>query len=390
MRTIRIAALAAALTVSASSAFSDEAARVYGRILAEAGSVQEKYAAATAASAVDDPDLAPYLADALDWTLGVRSNVKPGPDRETYEQLTRILLKRLGEARYANAAASAMRAVDDSPDPLTRAEALIALGSMRATEYAERVSLLLRDLNAAPTADKAAGEQVAFGCVIALERMRSPVGFAPLFFASEGWYSRRVREQAERSLALVLADPSEAVSALLRVETPPRMLRALALELRSQAPAAGKAAVAALALGRGIAYVPRNRVEQGQLSELRVVAMNALAAAGPGDGSAAPDIAEAYRIGPTDERLVAMKALGAEKSSASAAALRDIIIDLNSAQKAGLVDETRNALMKAALQNAAVNAGKELAPAVQAVLINDGWSSGVLTLASAAQKALQK
>ena len=118
--------------------------------------------------------------------------------------------------------------------------------------------------------------------------------------------------------------------------------------------------------------------------------MNALAAAGPGDGSAAPDIAEAYRIGPTDERLVAMKALGAEKSSASAAALRDIIIDLNSAQKAGLVDETRNALMKAALQNAAVNAGKELAPAVQAVLINDGWSSGVLTLASAAQKALQK
>ena len=59
MRTIRIAALAAALTVSASSAFSDEAARVYGRILAEAGSVQEKYAAATAASAVDDPDLAP-------------------------------------------------------------------------------------------------------------------------------------------------------------------------------------------------------------------------------------------------------------------------------------------------------------------------------------------
>ncbi|HPB65988.1 MAG TPA: hypothetical protein PLW80_05465, partial [Spirochaetales bacterium] len=267
---------------------------------------------------------------------------------------------------------------------------LIALGSMRADEYAERIALLLRDLNNEPTADKQGGEQVAYGCVIALERMRSPVGFAPLFFASEGWYSKRVRDQAERSLALVLADPSESVSALLRTETPPRMLRALALELRSQAPAVGKTAVAALALSRGIAYAPRNRVEQGQLSELRVVAMNALASAGPGNGSAVPDMAEAYRIGPTDERLVAMKALGAEKSPASAAALRDIILDLNSAQKAGLVDETRNALMRAALQNAAFNAGKELAPAVQAVLINGGWSSGVLSLASIAQKALQQ
>ena len=283
-----------------------------------------------------------------------------------------------------------MRAVGDSTDPLTRAEALIALGSMRADEYAERIALLLRDLNNEPTADKQGGEQVAYGCVIALERMRSPVGFAPLFFASEGWYSKRVRDQAERSLALVLADPSESVSALLRTETPPRMLRALALELRSQAPAVGKTAVAALALSRGIAYAPRNRVEQGQLSELRVVAMNALASAGPGNGSAVPDMAEAYRIGPTDERLVAMKALGAEKSPASAAALRDIILDLNSAQKAGLVDETRNALMRAALQNAAFNAGKELAPAVQAVLINGGWSSGVLSLASIAQKALQQ
>ena len=390
MRSFRIATIAVALTITVSSAFSDEAARVYGGILAEADSVQEKYAAATSAAAVDDPDLAPYLSDALDWTLGVRSTVKPGPERETYEQLTRVLLKRLGEARYANAAASAMRAVEDSPDPLTRAEALIALGSMRAVEYAERVALMLRDLNAAPTADKAAGEQVAYGCVIALERMRSPVGFAPLFFASEGWYSKRVKEQAERSLTLVLADPSEAVAALLRTETPPRMLRALALELRSEAPASGKSAVAALALSRGIAYVPRNRIEQGQLSELRVSAMNALAAAGPGDGSAVRDIAEAYRIGPTDERLVAMKALGADKSSASASALRDIIIDLNSAQRAGLVDETRNALMRAALQYAAVNAGQELAPAIQAVLVNDGWSSGVLTLASAAQKALQK
>lgn len=388
MHRATIIALAAALAAIAPAAAS-EATRVYGRILAEAETVDQKYAAATVAASLGDPELAPYFADALDWTLSIRSSIKPGPEREAYERLSRLLLKSLGDARYSNAAGSAMRAVEDSPDPLTKAEALLALGSMRAVEYAERVSLMLRDLNLQPTADADYGEKVAYGCILALERMRSPLGFSPLFFASEAWYSKRVRDQAERSLPLVLDDPSEAVTALLRTESPARMIRALELELRSAAPAEAKRRVAALALSRGIAYAPRNRAEQNQLSELRVKAMNHVAGTGPGDGAVAGDLAEAYRIGSTDERLIALKAMGAERSAASARALRDIILELDSAQKAGLVDETRNALMRAALQNAAVNADKELAPAIQTVLINSGWSSGVLTLARAAQKAIK-
>jgi len=390
MRTFKIIAIITAVTAAAAPAFADETARVYGRILADAETVQQKYTAATSAESIDDPEIAPYFSDALDWALAARSSIKAGPERETYERLTRVLLKKLGDARYANAAASAMRAVEDSPDPLTKAEALIALGSMRAVEYAGRISLILRELNNQPTADRDSGEKVAYGCVLALEKMRSPVGFAPLFFASEGWYSKRVRDQAERSIALILEDPSEAIGAIIAEETPPRMIRALDLEFRSAAPAAGKARIAALALVRGIEVNPRNRTEQNQLSELRVKAMNHLAAVGPGDGSVSPSLAEAYRIGSPDERLVALKALGAERSSASAAVLRDIIIDMNSAQSAGLVDETRTVLMRAALQAAAANAGKELAPAIQVVLLNSGWSSGVVSLASAAQKALQK
>ncbi len=389
MRILRILAMGAALVAASVPAFANEAVRIYGQLLLDAETVEQKYAVATSATAVDPAELAPYLSDALDWALAARSTIKRGPEAETYERLTRQLLKGLGDARYVNAAPSAMRAVDDSPDPLTKAEALIALGSMRAVEYAGRVALLLRDLTNQPSADRDSGEKIAYGCVLALERMRSPVGFAPLFFASEGWYSKRVRDQAERSLVLVLPDPSEAIAALLAIETPPRMIKALDLELRSTAPAAGKRTIAALALSRGISASPRNRTEQNQLSELRVKAMNHLAAAGPGDGAIAANVAEAYRIGPVDERLVALKTLGAEKSSASATALRDIILEIDSAQRAGLVDETRNALMRAALQNATINAGKELAPAIQTVLINTGWSSGVLSLASAAQKALQ-
>jgi hypothetical protein len=386
---MKIVILAAAAFAAASGqAFANDAVRVYGQILASVETMQQKYAAATSIATLNDASAGPYLADALDWALAARSAIKAGPERETYERFTRILLKCLGDWRYTNAAASVMRAVDDSPDPLTKSEALVALGSMRATEFAERISIMLRDLNNQPTADRDAGEKIAFGCVIALERMRSPLGFSPLFFASEGWYSKRVRDQADRSLPLVLEDPSEAISALIAIETPPRMIRALELEFRSKATSDAKAKVAVLALSRGITYSPRNKIEQNQLSELRVRAMTVLAASANGL-SAALDVAEAYRIGSTDERLAALKALGADKAPAATLALRDIILALNSAQKAGLVDETRNLLMRAALQNASINAGKDLLPALQTVLINDGWSSGVLTLATAAQKALQ-
>ncbi len=389
MRTKKMLLLALVMSILVVPVLADDAVRVYGRLLGEVASVEQKYAVATSIVSINDPAAASYFSDALDWALSTRSAIRTMSERETYERLTRILLKSLGEWRYTNAAVSVMRAVEDSPDALTKAEALIALGNMRAVEYAERISLMLRDLNNEPSADRDAGEKIAYGCVLSLEKMRSPVGFAPLFFASEGWYSKRIRDQAARSIPLVLDDPSGAVSDLIKVETPPRMIRALELELRSAAPTGSKTSVAKLALSMGIKASPRNRTEQNQLSELRVKAMNALAASGAGDGSAASDIAEAYKIGPVDERLAALKALGADKSSATAAVLRDIIIGLNADQLAGIVDETKNALMRSAMQNAAVSANKDLMPAIQLVLINNGWSSGILSLASAAQKALQ-
>jgi len=389
MRIKKILFITLMLIVVAIPVTANDSVRVYGRILGDVVSVEQKFAVATSIVSINDPAAASYFADALDWALSTRSAIRTMSERETYERFTRILLKSLGEWRYTNAADSVMRAVVDSPDALTKAEALIALGNMRAVEFAERISLMLRDLNMEPGANPEANEKVAYGCILSLERMRSPVGFAPLFFASEGWYSKRVRDQANRSLPLVLDDPSAAVSELIRLETPPRMIRALELELRSDAPAQSKITVSKLALAMGIKASPRNRTEQNQLSELRIKAMNALAASGAGDGSTASDIAEAYKIATQDERLVALKALGADKSSATAAVLRDIIMGLNSDQLSGVVDENKNALMRSALQNAAISANKDLMPAIQIVLFNNGWSGSIISLATAAQKALQ-
>ena len=382
--------LSMALAAIASTAGANERVRVYAFILSQADTPQQKMASVSAMVELGDETAAPYLADLLDQLVAARSTVRKGSELEDYERLTRLVVKALGDWRHTNSAGSIMRVVEDSSDPLSRAEALIALGSMRASEYAEKIALILRNLTMTPPADRDGAEKVAFGAVLALERMRSPLGFDPLFSASEGWYSKRVKEQAERSLELVLPDPTDALIALVAVETPDRILKALNLSLRSQATAERQRELAAAVLARGIAMAPgRTRPEQVALADLRTRAMNALVSLGDRDGANAANYNEAYRIGATDERLVALRALGANRSAEAAGFLSAIIIQLNADMSAGLVNDTQNTLMRAALQNAGVNGQKTLAPALILVQNNPKLSSSITRLATESLKAVQ-
>ncbi len=380
--------LSMALAAIASTAGANERVRVYAFILSQADTPQQKMASVSAMVELGDETAAPYLADLLDQLVAARSTVRKGSELEDYERLTRLVVKALGDWRHTNSAGSIMRVVEDSSDPLSRAEALIALGSMRASEYAEKIALILRNLTMTPPADRDGAEKVAFGAVLALERMRSPLGFDPLFSASEGWYSKRVKEQAERSLELVLPDPTDALIALVAVETPDRILKALNLSLRSQATAERQRELAAAVLARGIAMAPgRTRPEQVALADLRTRAMNALVSLGDRDGANAANYNEAYRIGATDERLVALGALGANRSAEAAGFLSAIIIQLNADMSAGPVNETQNTLKRAALQNAGVTGQKTLAPAPILVQNNPNLSSSTTRLATASPQA---
>jgi hypothetical protein len=387
----QLAMMALALAGLVLAAGANERVRVFAFILTQADTVQQKQSAVSSLVELGDEAAAPYLADELDELLAARSAIARGSQTEEYERLVRILVKALGDWRYTNAAASLMRVVEDSADPLSRAEALIGLGSMRAAEYAEKIALLLRNLTFTPPADRDGGEKVAYGAVLALERMRSPLGFEQLFAASEGWYSKRVKEQAERSLELVLPDPSDAIRAIIAVDTPDRIIRALSLALRSQAPQDRQRELASLALERGISLSPgRTRAEQLSLAELRTRAMNALVALQDTEGRNAAFIAEAYRISSLDERLVALRALGTNRSAEAAAALSDIILRLNSDMSAGLVNDTQNTLMRAALQNAALNRRQSLATALIIVQNNtQKLSNAIIRLATESLKTLE-
>lgn len=391
MRRISLVFLLVGLCVFPSVA--NDAARVLGFILMSAETIEQQYAATLSLVSYNNPAGAEYVSDSLEKALEARSTIRPGVQMESYERLLRLQAKALGDWRYANAARSLWRLVEESTEPLTRAEAMIALGAIRAVEYGERIALLLRDLNARPTASADAGEKLAFGAILALERMRFAGGFQAVFFAIDAWYSRRIKDQAERSLPLILDDPSNDLLSILRLESNPRRLRALQFALRSALPAARKLDIAAYALTIGLTNVPQDRIEYATVANMRKLALNALVDLGDRSGNSASDLAEAYRLAERnndiDERLLVLRAMGADRSTASARELAAIITRLNEDQKAGRVNEERNRLMQAALQNAAVSANRELFTALQLVRINEGWSNTIIRLANQALQTLQ-
>ncbi|MDP3179999.1 MAG: hypothetical protein Q8M76_18955, partial [Spirochaetaceae bacterium] len=273
------------------------------------------------------------------------------------------------------------------PDSLAKAEALISIGKLRAVEYAERISLYLRDLNFSPTQDADDGEKRAYGAIIALEKLRDIRGFSPVFFASEAWYSRRVRLQAERSLLDIVDDPTDAISEIVRLETPERKLRALTAEMSSKATAARKIGVAIQALDLGHQRIARDKNEGLAFAELRKYALRSLIGYKAQGTAPVSGCKESYERGFDDEeRLLGLAALGANGADPAATALRDIILKLNADQKGGITDETRNRMARAAIDNAAIAKNRILRVALMSVTSNDKWSNSIIQAAQAALK----
>jgi hypothetical protein len=379
------------LALAAAACFAAETAEIYQTLYKQAEGLQQKYAAILNLVALNDKTTAPMLSSALEELLLAQKAYKSPVDNTLYGQTLRVLAQALGDYKYSAAAPSLWDVVQQVPDPLADAEAMMAIGKMRDLDYVERIADKLRDLNLQPTEDSDAGEKLAYGAIVALDKFKDVRGFSPVFFASDAWYSQRVREQAAQSLLDISADPTDPIKVILGTEdSPSRKLRALQAEVASKAKDGSKVEVAILALNLGHLKAPRDKVEAKLLSDLRKLALRSLVVykatgADPVDGCGL-----SYAKGFDDEeRLLALQALGANGSDQSATALRDIIQRLNADQQAGVADETRNRMAKAAIENTAVSKNKIVGPALLAVSIDDKWSDGIIQAAQDALKAIE-
>lgn len=386
----RTFALAAIALILSSFAFADETTEIYQILYRQAEGLPQKYAALVNIVGLQDKATAPLLASALEELLLTGRSYTGSSDQELYGRTVRVLAQALGDFKYTAATPYLWEASQQIADPVGRAEAIIAIGKIRDLEYAERIALRLGDLNLRPAEDRDAGEKLAYGCIVALDKLKDIRGFSPVFFAADSWYSLRVRQKALDALPSISEDPTDPIKAILGTETPERQLRALKAEIASQASPQRKTEASILALNLGHLKVPRDKNDSKVLSDLRKLALRGLIAYKASGADPIDGCSSSYSKGGDDEeRLLALSALGANGSDPAATVLRDVILQLNEDQRSGLSDETRNRMAKAAIENAGITKNKMLRPALLAVTINDKWSGSVILAAQTAAKAMQ-
>jgi hypothetical protein len=373
---------------AASAALADETSEVYLMIYKQAAGIQQKYSAVLNIVGLNDKETASALGYALQELLMDQETYSRG-DQELYGRTVRMVAQALGDYKYAEAAPFLWDVVRQVRYPLARAEALASLGKIRALDYAERISLLLRDLNLKPTADRDEGEKIAYGAILALDRLKDVRGFSPVFFAAEGWYSQRVRLQASRSLPNIAADPTDPILQIIKDESAARKARALRAESESSAPPDRKVQAAVAALAKGHTDVPADKNESKDLSDLRKLALRMLVAQKAKADEAVDGCVASYEKGFDDEeRLLALAAMGASGSDAAAGALKAIILRLDEEQRSGVTSESRNRMAKAAIENAGLTKNKAVKAALVSVVSNDKWSGGIILAAQNAIKAI--
>jgi HEAT repeat protein len=376
------------LVAAASACIADETAEIYQTLYKQANGLPQKYAAVLNIVALNDKTTAPILASALDELLLTQKSYSSRTDADLYGQTVQVLARALGDYKYAVAAPSLWDVVQQVPDPLARAEALISIGKLRDLDYVERIALKLRDLNLQPATDADADEKIAYGAIVALDRLKDPRGFASVFFAADSWYSSRTRQQAAQSLADISDDPTAPIKEILGTEdSPARRLRALQAEAASKASDGRKIEVAVLVLNLGHLKGARDKAEAKALSDQRKLALRCLIAYKASGLDPVDGCGSSYAKGYDDEeRLLALSALGVNGSDQSATLLRDIILQLDAEQQAGIADETRNRMAKAAIENTSLAKNKIVRPALLAVSMDDKWSGGIILAAKSALK----
>lgn len=355
--------------------YAGEEAETWARLYRRLEDPEQRYMVMQNIAVLDDRSMEPFLKESLDdLVYGESSQYRTNPETfPRWERLTRTIVKELGEIKGQSAATSVWDVARSAETPLLKADALIALGQMRAEEYADDIGLILRNLNFASRSDKEAAEKEAFGAVVALDKMKSVVGYEPVFYASIGWYSKRVTDLAREALARMLADPSGELIRIME-ESQNYVHKRLALEtaLGSGMPTERKIAVAVAALndshGRNEADYTRRR----ELADVRLTAIQALIVLGSTDPAAIDPLDRSIEDGELDEKLIAIQALGVDGTDGAVAVLTRRLEEFNDRQLSGLKANREELTIISQIVFALGEAGNENAvPALRAMEFAD-------------------
>jgi hypothetical protein len=280
--------------------------------------------------------------------------------------------------------------VDGFEAPLVKSEAMIALGKIRATAYLPQIIRVMERTNVAPTANRLEGERVAFGAIIALEKYQVPSGYLPVFFASVGWYSRRIQDQAAKSLDLIAGDPLPYMFEIIKgpafsYDTKYAAVKIVEASKRANNKQKADIAMAGLTEGwRSSTNDPHNRAVLADMRKLSIQMVNKYKT---DDETVYPLLDRSYTLGDMDEKLAAVAALASQKTAASAEQLSKYLLDLNAKRVSGNIRQEDERMVRAvipALGQTGRPEGRQVLTSVSAV----GWPPAIKRLADNAIKQI--
>ncbi|NLJ09321.1 MAG: hypothetical protein GX438_03140 [Treponema sp.] len=377
--------------LSAFGAFASEAMDVYTFLYEQAASPQERLAVLKSLSDQNIDGAGQLYAQALTQLLQEFPSLKTTAERDAADQSARLLAQLLGNSKYTSAAGDLWRVVENFSNPLVKADALIAMGKLRNVDYAELIEKLLYDLNLKPATDPEAGEKIAYGAILALEKYQQPSGYLPVFFAATGWYNKRIREQAERSLPYIMDNPEVPLTSLIRSSAYTYDIKFLALQRMeaSKAPADAKARVAVIALAEGWRASTMDVKQRVQLGNSRKLAIDMIRRYKTEDTTVLPFLERSYKEGiDTEEKLNAVAALSAIGTDDAARLLSNFLLALNAKRKANNITQEDEQLVRAVIPALGATGKSVARPALQAVEYQD-WTNYVKTLAQDALKQIK-
>ena len=273
-----------------------------------------------------------FYASALRRLVSEYSNIKSSTEKNAAAEQAMILSALLGAEKYTPAAPDLWLVVDGFSEPLVRAEALMALGKIRATSYLPHVIRVLDNLNLKPTPDRLNGERVAFGAIISLEKYQDPSGYLSVFLASTGWYSQRIRTQATKSLPFIAKDPSPFMLEIVKsvkYDYPTKYLALQTIE-KTNVDAKNKSEIAVAALAEGQKAVGNDVQLSTILANMRKQALTMINRYKSNDPSLYLLLRRSYTNGyDLQEKILAVNAISSQRTDDAADLLSEFLTALN-------------------------------------------------------------
>jgi hypothetical protein len=324
----------------------DEVTEMWARLYKQADTLKQKYEIMQNIVEMSNRDIIPLLIDALDELIQ-QSIYLDRKEKVILNDLKILVVNKLGELRAENAADYIFTVVIEADDPQLKSEALITLGDIGADEYARDIALILKNLSLYRGENVRADEAVAYGCVLALEKMRDPIGYLPVFFTTTAGFSRKIKDAAEKALGTMTDDPSEILAGLVKNESSFDMkLEGLKAENRSKAPPQKKIEVATIALNEGLINKPANMDEAAVLKELRRLAMEMIINIGTSQTETIPLLEKVlYLNNDPSEKTFAIEALRSISGDRAAGALARFLGYQNDRQQSGVSTEDNRVVL---------------------------------------------